>query len=405
MGQVEKFFVNPDQAALDAEKSTKRREEVLLSNIKYQLIGKLRNEGAAKISVEAIERKDDDFKVKAKFLLKGYKEGEFNFKPNNFGNYIIKGFDISVDNATIIKSNIELPTEVAEQKMMFDMSLIQAQDIGDNRFQISYPTVGEIGILSKENSNDSETIKKLCTMASDFYGMRSEFVNDFKLNMTDGSANITASENKTSPDQMVEVQKELKSYAMHNTDEKEKNQLTTLRENFIQSITVKAKSMVKQLTTTYGKGSPKILSAETVLEYIDNKFDGTVIVKAQFGKDIITYGLPIVKNNIVLKGNINETYKIKREDFIDDLNKKINSDISDSLKTEIEIIQASIATDVNNTAENMITSARVSDIQKSFVVDKHFVPEGTEVGTILNLSAGKYEVSKENDSLFRLTLV
>jgi hypothetical protein len=242
-------------------------------------------------------------------------------------------------------------------------------------------------------------------MASDFYGMRSEFVNDFKLNMTDGVNSITASENKTSSDQMVEVQKELKSYAMHNTDEKEKNQLTTLRENFIQSITVKAKSMVKQLTTTYGKGSPKILSAETVLEYIDNKFDGTVIVKAQFGKDIITYGLPIVKNNIVLKGNINETYKIKREDFIDDLNKKINSDISDSLKTEIEIIQASIATDVNNTAENMITSARVSDIQKSFVVDKHFVPEGTEVGTILNLSAGKYEVSKENDSLFRLTLV
>jgi hypothetical protein len=404
MGQVEKFFVNPDQAALDAEKSTKRREEVLLSNIKYQLIGKLRNEGAAKISVEAIEKKDNDFKVKAKFLLKGYKEGEFNFKPNNFGNYIIKGFDISIDNATPIKSNVELPTEVTEQKMMFDMSLIQAQDIGENRYQISYPTVGEIGILSKENSNDIETVKKLCAMASDFYGMKSEFVNDFKLNMTDGANNITASD-KTSLDPMVEVQKELKSYAIHNTDEKEKNQLTTLRENFIQSITAKAKNIVKQSTTTYGKGSPKILSAETVLEYIDNKFDGTVIVKAQFGKDIISYGLPIVKNNIVLKGNINETYKIKREDFIDDLNKKINSDISDSLKLDMELLQVDMNNDINKTAENMITSARTSEIQKSFVVDKHFVPEGTEVGTILNLSAGKYEVSKENDSLFRLTLV
>jgi hypothetical protein len=404
MGQVEKFFVNQDQMALDAQKTTKRREEVLLSNIKYQLIGKLRNEGATKISIEAIEKKDVDFNVKAKFLLKGFKEGEFNFKINQMGNYIIKGFDLSIDNATLIKSNEELPIEMPEQKMMFDMSLIQAQDIGENKYQISYPTVGEIGILSKDNSNDVESVKKLCSMASDFYGMKSEFVNDFKLNMTDGANNITASD-KTSLDPMVEVQKELKSFSKHNTDEKEKNQLTTLRENFIQSITMKAKNMVKQLTTTYGKGSPKILSADTVLEYIDNKFDGTVIVRAQFGKDIISYGLPVVKNNIVLKGNINETYKIKREDFIDDLNKKINSDISESLKLDMELLQADMNNDVNKTSENLITSARVSDIQKSYVVDKHFVPEGTEIGSILNLSAGKYEVSKENDSLFRLTLV
>jgi hypothetical protein len=396
---IEKTFSNPDQAALDAIKSTDRKNQVLLSNIKYSLIGELRKIGAAKISVDSFEKIDDTYKIKAKFLLKGMKQGEFLFKSvGNMCNYAIRGFDLSIDNATPVEAEYVAPIEMPSERMTFDLSLIQSKDVGDDKCEVIYPTVGVMAVISKVNL-DLDTVKKLCTMASEFYGIKSEFVNELKITAVSEEQVFDVN----SADKVFEAQREIKSFTKSNTERNENNQFVTLRENFLKSIEAKAANIVKQSKTSYKTGTPKILSVESTMEYIDNKFDGTLIVKAQIGKDIITYGIPVVKNNIFVKGNI-DTYKIKREDFVNELDIKLNESIKANLNQEMELMKIEAEKDEKDVADKIL-GFKVSDVQKVIKVDKNWLPEGFEVGQILNLSGCQYKIEAgSNDTLFNLVL-
>lgn len=399
---TEKMFINPDQNAMDSKKSTLRKQEYLLSNLKYNLIGELRKHGAIKISVDGFEKKDDTYKVKAKFILDTYKQGEFTFKANNFGNYLIKGFDLSIDNATPVVAELVVPVQIEPEHMVFDLSLIQAKQVGKNEFEVIYPTIGTLGIMSNANL-DIETVKKLCAMAGEAYGIKPDFANEFKVTIVSND-DLPIGD---SPDKMFEAQKDIKSYVKSNTNDKEKNQFVTLRNNFVKSIELKAQNIVKQSQTSYSKGSPKIISVESVLEYINNKFDGSIIVKAQIGNDLIHYSLPVVKNNICVKGNI-ETYKLKREDFINDLNKKINEQIKSSYEVDLQIAQANeiqMQKEAKDIQEKIL-GYKVSDVQKSFKVNKEFLREGVQTGEEVNLNGNIYKVEfEEGGCVANLVLV
>lgn len=402
MGSVEKFFTNPDQMALDTQKSTTRKEEVLLNNIKYQLIGELRKNGANKITVESIDKKEGEFKVKAKYSLKGSKQSEFTFRPNHMGNYLLKGFDISLDNATPIEVEYHIPEDPMQEKMVFDLSIIQSKKTQDDKCEIIYPPVGVLGTVSPDNM-DIVAVKRMCTMASEFFGIKAEFVNDLKINEVKEDELVDAK----SQDAMYEAQKEIRNYVKSNMEGKENDKFITLRDNFIRSIELKAGTMVKQLKASHTNGTPKIVSIENVFEYVDGKFDGTLMVKAKIGNEVITYGLPVVKNNIVLKSSI-EDYKLKREDFIDSLEKKLNAEIKASVDADMENERKMIEQSQNELQDKMtkeILAYRTSDMQKIIKVDKSWLPEGIEAGQILNLGGNQYKAEPDaNGTLYNLVL-
>src|SRR5271157_2835823 len=205
---TEKFFINQAQAELDAQKGQIRRDEVLLSNVKYQLIGKLREIGATKISIDSFDKKPSEITVKAKFLLNsGFKEGSFTFKINQMGNFIIKGFDLSLDNSTPVQKVYETPETIEAQEMKFDLSLIQSRQVDVDQFELVYPTVGVIGVLAKANI-DIDTVKKLCVLASEAFSIKPEFVGEFKV--TDVKDDMIPDIN--SEDKMFQLQKDIKSF-------------------------------------------------------------------------------------------------------------------------------------------------------------------------------------------------
>lgn len=398
---TEKFFINQNQAELDADKSRARQKDLMLNNLKYQLIGKLRSEGAIKISIDAIEIKNKEIEIKAKYILGGYKEGVFRSVLNHMGNNVIKNFELSLENATPVQNVVASSEPLEEQKMIFDLALIQAKEAGRDQYELIYPTVGVIGILAKSNI-DSDTIKKLCSLSANHFGIKPEFTNELKVAyVVDDTLPEISSEDK-----MFELQKDIKAFTSHNTEEKERAQTITLRENFIQSIELKAQDAIKKLGFSYSKGSPKILSTDSVLEFVDNKFDGHVVVKAKVGDEIISYALPVVKNHLVIKAKL-EVYKTNTEQFKDELAKRVNEDIRATLKQDIEVIQANFSKEQEDLlAPGIITAAKVSDLQKVIKTTKEWLPVGIEAGYELNLHGNMYKVEfEENGVNVNLVLV
>jgi len=397
---LEKFFIDPDKARLEAKKSQIRKEELLLSNIKYQLAGKLRQEGAIKVSVDNFDRQENQVTATARFELKGYKEGKFNFKKNHMGNFILKNFENSIDESELVKAEkLNYEIDPVEIKMTFDLSKVFAKEGLKESVDLIYPTVGLIGTMKKDNI-DELSVKKLCQLAAEAYGLTPVFVNDFKVNYV---------ENEELPemiikDEMAMMQQGLKSYTRENNALKEKEQTKTLRDNLVNSIESKAKDYVKRATTSYKTGTTKILSAETFLEFINNRFDGHTLVKAKIGDRINTYALPVVKNQLVVKNHI-DSYKTEESEYKNELEEKLNKSLNDGLSQDLEIIKAEFLTD-KQTAMG-ITAARVSEVQKSFKVNKEFIPEGLEPGNIMTFDSGlQYKIVGEIDAqVFTLVLV
>lgn len=397
---LEKFFINPDKAVVEGQKSQIRQEELLLSNIKYQLAGKLRQEGAIKVAIENFDRKENEIKVNAKFELKGYKEGVFNFKKNHIGNFILKNFENSIDDAKIVGADeLDYSIDPVEIKMTFDMSKVFAKEGLKNSVDLIYPTVGIIGSMKKDNI-DELSVKKLCSMAAEAYGLKPEFVNVLELTYVDNEE-LPEMEIK---DEIAMLQQGLKSYTRENNTLKERDQSKSLRDNLVKSIESKAKDFVKRTTTSYKTGTTKILSAETFLEYINNRFDGHTLVKAKVGKRIHTYALPVVKNQLLIKNSI-DAYKTEEAEYKNELERKISASLQEGLKQDLDVIRAEYTTDKQNAIS--ISAARVSDVQKSFKVNKEFIPEGLEPGNIMTFDSGfKYEITGEPDAqVFTLVLV
>jgi hypothetical protein len=399
---LEQSVINPEQAKLDEVKDETRKQELLTSNIKYQLIGELRKAGAIKINIDAFERKNDEIKVKAKYELKGYKQSEFLFKENHMHNFVIKGFDLSLDNAQLVQVAEYKTTPITtEDNITFDLSIIQAKEIDYNKYQISYPTVGEIGTLNKESLTE-DIVKRLCGMSAANYGLKPVFSGDFKVsyNVDPEFASVK------SPDGMHEAQKQLRSFLKENNDLKEKDKFSSLRENLITTLETQAKNIVKSNTTSYRTGSTKILATDSMLEYIDNKFDGKIFVKALIGKDVISYGIPVVKNNLIVKGGL-EVYKEKREDYVNEVQDKINLELAESMNKEMAMAKADYEVTASEEAMklNKVLAYKASDMQKKILVDKNWLPTGTVNGMILNLKGINYKVEfEENNIMCNLVL-
>ena len=395
---VEQTIINPDPAVLDQNKTKIRQEEMLFGNLKLRLIGELRKSGAIKVSVEGFEKKENEITAKAKFDLRGYKESTFTFRPNHMGNFIIKGLELSLDNATPVKSDIKIENFV-EEKFILDLALVQAKQVDSDQFEIIYPTIGVTGILSKENI-DAASIKTLLSQATEFYCLKPEFVNELNVNFTK-SEDLPNIESK---DTWFEMQKGLQAFAKSNNEEKERNRSASLRENLIRSIEMKAQETVRKMGMSYSKGTPKILSSEVSLQVVDNKFDGSVFVKAKISDDVVTYNIPVVKNNVIVKGDL-DTYKLANvEQYNNTLEKKLNEDIKNSLKQDIELIKAQDEAEQKILGEKL-TATKVSDMQKVILTDKNWLPEGIEDGQILNLKGNIYKVEFEGNGIMcRLVL-
>jgi hypothetical protein len=401
---LEKYFIDPDKAHIEAKKSEVRQAELLLSNLKYKLIGELRTLGAIKVDVFAFDKSENEVRVKAKFHLKGNKQGEFVFKKNHLGNFVLKNLEASIDNAELVQMQAMTPLseEMLECKMTFDLGLIQAKEQELGIYEIFYPTTGHLGTLKSSNA-DVQTIKRLCALAAEHFGLKPEFVNGLKITKVN-DAQIPL-ENQ-SGDKVFTAQQEIKSYVSNNNAEKEKNRFLTLRSNFVKSIENQAQDIVKKSTTSYKTGVTKIVSADTVLEYVDNKFDGSVLVKAKIGDLVKTFALPVVMNALHVVKAIDE-YKINQTQYKDELNKKIDADIKKGMAEDMSVIEAEMLADKELMGAMPVKGARVSEIQKSFKMNKDFLPKELGIGDIFTGESGcEYIIQgNEGDVVYTLVLV
>jgi hypothetical protein len=299
----------------------------------------------------------------------------------------------------VVNEKDETPAITTEDNITFDISAIQAKEIDYNKFSVVYPTVGEIGIVSKDGMTE-ENIKKLCALSAEWYGLKPVFAGEFKVNYkTDEDF-----EQIKSSDKMFEAQKEMKNFVKENNAEKEKDKFLSLRENLINSIELKAQNIIKSHTSSFKTGITKIVATDSMLEYVNNKFDGKIFVKAIVGKDIISYGLPVIKNNITIKGGL-ELYKEKREAYVDEVSKKIEQEISASIEKDCEFAKIDFENEQKERIEKIL-AFKVSDMQKRILMDKNFLPAGVENGQILNLKGTNYKVEfEENGIMCNLILV
>ena len=401
---ISQYFINPDQAKADALKSGVRQADLLLSNLKNKLVGELRTKGAMKVDVFAFDKSENEIKAKAKFNLNGEKEGEFSFKKNHLGNFMLKNLEASLDNAELVKMKEMTPLsdDMLECKMTFDLNLIQAKEQEIGVYEIFYPTTGHLGTVRSSNA-DMQTIKRLCVLAAENFGLKPEFVNELKITKVD-DAQIPLE--VQSPDAIFTAQKDIKSFVLNNSAEKEKSRFLTLRSNFVKSIEAQAQEIVKKSTTNYKNGITKIMSSDTVLEYVDSKFDGSVLVKAKVGNQVITYAIPVIKNNVLVAKMIDE-YKVSQTLYDNELNKKIDADIQASISVDMSVIEAEILADKQLMGTIPVKGARVSEIQKSFKMNKEFLPAELGIGDVFTGESGtKYFIQgNEGDVVYTLVLV
>lgn len=401
---TEKMLKNLEQAAIDAKKSQERKEETILSNAKYKVVGSLRTQGATQISVKNVEMKDNEIFVTARYMFKDTQEGTFKLKMNGVGGYSISNMEASLEGASTIKNGFFIEQDAKinandiadEDHMNFDLSLITAKEIAPNKFEISYPMVGDMGVVSKDNVT-LDTVKKLCAMSADSFERLAKFSGDFKVNYTD-SVMVTASSDKT-----VNAYMGYKSFVKSNMEGKENDIKNTLRSNFIKSIELKAQNIIRQKGTNYKTGAPKIVETNSVLKLVNEKFEGSILVKAKIGDKIVTYDLPVVKGGLIVQGSL-DTYKKEESVFKDELRQKIEDEIKASIKLETEILCKKEYDEMEQLTKSMdkIFGGRVSDIQKTFLVEKKWLEEkGIEIkeGTILNLKGNKYSVEMESNGI------
>ena len=402
---IEKYLVDPKKAEIEAQKSQARQDDLLLSNLKYKLLGELRTLGAIKVDIFAFHKGENEIKANAKFNLNGYKQTEFVFKKNHLGNFVLKNLEASLDNAELIqmKDMPEFTPSQLECNMTFDLSQIQAKNKG-NVYDIFYPTTGYLGTITSAETN-VESIKKLCVLAADNFGLKPDFVNELKINNINEDIDLVEAK---SDDLILESMKEMKSFVAGNNAEKERDKFSTLRSNLIKSLELKAQDIVKKSTGGYKNGITKIVSTNTICEYVDNKFVGQVIVDARVGGHIKTYALPVAKNVIVANKPI-DTYLVKQELYKEELDKKIVEDIKAGLDNDMLVLEADMLEEatLGHMINNTIKAARASEIQKSFKMDKHSLPGELGIGDIFVGESGlKYEIrGNEGDAVYTLVLV
>ncbi len=397
---IEKLLDNSEEI-----RANERKEENTKGYIYSMLQKVLRSNGATKVQILSTDKKDTGYVVTADYHLNGFKRGEFNFVPNHMGNYVIKNVENSIEAASTVedgfvianRKQIEASVQEDFSKITFDMSLIEAEEISAGVYDISYPTVGIIGKQMRKENITEKAIEQLCVMAAENFKMIPSFAGEYKLNVK-GSELPTDSQDKT-----YNAGVNYKYFVKSNID-KENDMFTTVRENTLRSIELKAQDFIKRGGTSYKSGIPQIMSTDSTVKFNEEgKIDGTVMVKAKINNEVITYALPICKGTLVTQGGI-DTYKKEVSAFVDETMKKVQEEIKANVKETIEKECVRAMQEYNMVADGItkVMSANMTDIQKSFLFEKKWFEEkGITItdGMTIDIKGAKYTVKLEPNGI------